>query len=209
METNVKMIQITNAVERYGKLILNEMKEANITCWLAGGALRDYFIGMPVTTDYDMFFPNEAEYKKAREYFEAKECEVKWESDKGCKIKYKEKTYDLVKMFFTNPQATIDAFDFTVSMLAVDNESVYYGETTFIDLAKRQLMINKITYPASSLSRAFRYYAKGFRMCQGEMKKLVEALQDMPKPEPKNEEQSQNEEEKSSGDDLAFFVGID
>ena len=203
------MIQITNAVERYGKLILNEMKEANITCWLAGGALRDYFIGMPVTTDYDMFFPNEAEYKKAREYFEAKECEVKWESDKGCKIKYKEKTYDLVKMFFTNPQATIDAFDFTVSMLAVDNESVYYGETTFIDLAKRQLMINKITYPASSLSRAFRYYAKGFRMCQGEMKKLVEALQDMPKPEPKNEEQSQNEEEKSSGDDLAFFVGID
>lgn len=31
----------------------------------------------------------------------------------------------------------------------------------------------------------------------------------MPKLEPKNEEQSQNEEEKSSGDYLAFFVGID
>jgi len=78
-------IQFKNAVERYGKLILNEMKEANITCWLAGGALRDYFSGVPVTTDYDMFFPNEAEYKKAREYFRAKDCEVKWESDKGCK----------------------------------------------------------------------------------------------------------------------------
>ena len=85
------MIQFENAVKRYGELILNEMKEANIICWLAGGALRDYFIGVPVTTDYDMFFPNEAEYKKAREYFEAKDCEVKWESDKGCKIKYKEK----------------------------------------------------------------------------------------------------------------------
>ena len=46
-------------------------------------------------------------------------------------------------------------------------------------------------------------------MCLGEMKKLVEAIQDMPKPETKNEEQSQNEEEKSSGDDLVFFVGID
>ena len=59
------------------------------------------------------------------------------------------------------------------------------------------------------LFEAFRYYKKGFSMCLGEMKKLVEAIQDMPKPEPKNEEQSQNEEEKSSGDDLAFFVGID
>jgi len=203
------MIQITNAVERYGKLILNEMKEANIKCWLAGGALRDYFMGIPVKTDYDMFFPNEIEYEKARTYFKAKDCEIKWESDNGCKIKYKDRTYDLVKKFFADPQTTIEAFDFTVSMFAVDNEKIYYGETTFIDLAKRQLMINKITYPASTMSRAFRYYKKGFSMCLGEMKKLVEAIQDMPKPEQKKEEQIQNEEEKSSGDDLAFFVGID
>ncbi len=205
-------IQFINAVERYGKIILNEMKEANIICWLAGGALRDYFIGVPVTTDYDMFFPNEAEYKKAREYFEAKDCEVKWESAKGCKVKYKEKTYDLVKMFFTNPQATIDAFDFTASMLAVDNESIYYGETTFIDLAKRQLMINKITYPASSLSRAFRYYAKGFRMCNGEMKKLFDAIQSTPKEEKRtatNTVDVKEQEQMSSGDLGAFFAGID
>jgi len=94
-------------------------------------------------------------------------------------------------------------------MFAVDAETVYYGETTFIDLAKSQLMINKITYPASTMSRAFRYYKKGFSMCVGEMQKLVEAIQDMPKPEPKTEEQSQNEDEKSSGDNLAFFVGIE
>ena len=206
------MIQFENAVKRYGELILNEMKEANVICWLAGGALRDYFIGVPVTTDYDMFFPNEAEYKKAREYFEAKDCEVKWESDKGCKIKYKEKTYDLVKMFFTNPQTTIDTFDFTVSMLAVDNESIYCGETTFIDLAKRQLMINKITYPASSLSRAFRYYTKGFRMCQGEMKKLFDAIQNTPKEEKRtanNTVDVKEQEQMSSGELGAFFAGID
>ena len=66
-------IQFKNAVERYGKIILNEMKEANITCWIAGGALRDYFMGVPVTTDYDMFFPDEATYKKAREQLERSE----------------------------------------------------------------------------------------------------------------------------------------
>ena len=204
-----KMIQITNAVERYGKLILNELKEANINCWLAGGALRDYFAGVVIKTDYDLFFPNDDEYQKCAKYFKEKEAIVIWESDNGMKVKYNKRKFDLVKKFFPGPQETINEFDFTVSQFAVDTEKVYYGETSFIDLAKRQLMINKITFPASTMSRAFRYYKKGFSMCLGEMKKLVEAIQDMPKPEPKNEEQSQNEEEKSSGDDLAFFVGID
>lgn len=207
------MIQFENAVQRYGKIILNEMKEADIKCWLAGGALRDYFMGVPVKTDYDMFFPNEIEYEKARTYFKAKDCEIKWESDNGCKMKYKDCTYDLVKKFFSDPQITIEAFDFTVSMFAVDNEKLYHGETTFIDLAKRQLMINKITYPASSMSRAFRYYKKGFTMCLGEMKKLFEAIQNTQKEEPKQPQENQSEpkkeEEISSGELGAFFVGID
>jgi hypothetical protein len=203
------MVQITNAVERYGKLILNELKEANITCWIAGGALRDYFAGVKVQTDYDLFFPNEIEYEKAKVYFKAKECTIKWESDNGMKVVHNGKTFDLVKKYFPSPKETIEAFDFTVSMFAVDTANVYYGETTFIDLAKRQLMINKITYPASTMSRAFRYYKKCFTMCLGEMKKLVEAIQDMPKVETKKEEESKNDDDKSSGDDLAFFIGID
>ena len=128
-------------------------------------------------------------------------------------MKYKDYTYDLVKKFFSDPQTTIDAFDFTVSMFAVDNEKIYYGETTFIDLAKRQLMINKITYPASSMSRAFRYYKKGFTMSLGEMKKLFEAIQNAPKEETKQSQENQSgakkEEEVSSGELVAFFVGID
>lgn len=203
-----KMIQLDNAVERYGKLILNEMKnEAFVTCWIAGGALRDYFAGVPVTTDYDIFFPNEWEYNKALIYMKFNQAEVKWESDNGCKLLYKNHTYDLVKKYFPDPQSTIEAFDFTVSMFAVDNEKVYYGESSFIDLAKRQLMINKITYAASSLSRAFRYYKKGFVMCSGEMKKLFEAIQQTP---PESEaDQTPTDEQPSSGDLAAFFAGID
>ena len=127
--------------------------------------------------------------------------------------KLKDCTYDLVKKFFADPKTTIEAFDFTVSMFAVDNEKIYHGETTFIDLAKRQLMINKITYPASTLSRAFRYYKKGFTMCLGEMKKLFEAIQNTPKEEPKqpheNQSEPKKEEEVSSGELGAFFIGID
>jgi hypothetical protein len=203
------MTQLTNAVERYGKIILDEMKDAGIKTWMAGGALRDYFMATKITTDYDMFFPNDIEYEKAKTFFKTKGAEIKWESDNGMKVKYNGRIFDLVKKFFESPQSTIDAFDFTVSMFAVDFERVYYGETTFIDLAKRQLMINKITYPASTLSRAFRYYKKGFSMCQGEMKKLVEAIQDMTK-EPKIEHQEGSENPPSGDSGVGtFFLGID
>lgn len=175
------MIQITNAIERYNTIILAEMKEANIKCWIAGGAIRDYFMGTKIKTDYDMFFPNQQEYEKAVVFFKAKNAVVKWESDNGCKVKYNNRTFDLVKHFFSDPQTTIDAFDFTVCMFAVDTDKLYYGETSFIDLAKRQLMINKILYPASTMKRAFKYYEKGFKMCVGEMAKMVEAIRnDMP-----------------------------
>lgn len=202
------MIQFENAVKKYNGIILGELKKAEIKCWIAGGALRDYFMGIPIKTDYDIFFPNETEYEKARTYFNNKNAEIKWESDNGMKIKYNNKIYDLVKIFFPDPQTSIEAFDFTVCMIAIDNDKVYHGETTFIDLAKRQLIINKITYPASTLSRAFRYYKKGFTMCLGEMKRLIKNIQEMPKEVNEKEDSKKNENE-SSGEFDAFFNGID
>jgi hypothetical protein len=90
-------------------------------------------------------------------------------------------------------------------MFAVDNDRVYFGETSFMDLAKRQLMINKLPFPASTMSRAFRYYTKGFRMCSEEMKKIVLAIQEMPK-RVENESEA-DPDDQSSGD--GFFIGID
>jgi len=202
------MIQFDNAVERFGGIILNELKEENIKCWIAGGSLRDYFMSKPITTDYDIFFPNENEYDKAYSYITSKDHKIKWESDNGCKIEYDGKTFDLIKKYFPSPQATIDAFDFTTSMLAIDHKDVYHGKTTFIDLAKRQLMINKITYPASTLSRAFRYTKKGFHLCLGEMKKIIEAIQEMPKKEDEQKNEKENLEEDLSSFD-PMFAGID
>ena len=167
-------------------------------------------MGVPVKTDYDMFFPDADNYQKAYNYFKSKDCKIKWESENGCKIVYDGNTYDLVKKYFANPQTTIEAFDFTVSMFAVDLEKIYHGETTFIDLAKRQLMFNKITYPASTMSRAFRYYKKGFVMCIGEMRKLFEAIKKEGAALNLNQSNGLNNDEIiSSGENMKFFIGID
>lgn len=204
------MQQLKNTINHFNKIILDELKENNIRACVAGGAVRDYFMGVFTKTDYDLFFPDEKNLKLAIEYFKSKECEVKWESDNGMKVKHNGKTFDLIKKIFGAPEELINEFDFTVSMFAVDNDKVYYGESSFIDLCKRQLMLNKVTYPASTLSRAFRYYQKGFKMCSEEMKKLVESIQNMPKQEEKKNEASGvtaiDISEQSSGD---FFAGID
>jgi len=174
------MIQLDNTVEKFKKIILEELAEEGIICWIAGGSVRDHFMGLAeANTDYDLFFPNETEFDSALDYFRNLDgVQIKWESNNGVKLVYNNRTFDLVKKFFNNPQETIDAFDFTVSMFAVDMNKVYWGESSFIDLAKRQLMINKITYAASSLSRAFRYMKKGFSICKEETAKLFFAIQD-------------------------------
>jgi hypothetical protein len=203
------MIQLTNAVERYKKIILDELFENGIYCWIAGGAIRDYFMGTKIKTDYDLFFPNEEQYEKAKKHFINNNAAIKWESDNGMKFSYKGRTYDLIKHYFTGAQETIDNFDFTVSMFAVDRDKVYYGETSFIDLAKRQLMINKITYPASTMSRAFRYHKKGFSICLGEQKKLFLAIKEFELPQQQQQETGEQPAEPTSGDLADFFIGID
>lgn len=195
------MIQLDNTVEKFQRIILMELNARLIKVWVAGGAVRDHFMGVPAKTDIDLFFPKEDDYEHTKAYFIDREAEVKWESENGMKVEYEGFTFDLVKHFFPDPRATIEAFDFTVSMFAVDSRKVYHGESSFIDLAKRQLMINKITYPASTMRRAFRYYTKGFRMCSDEMKKLAEALM-----RHNLEPISTEEENESSG---RFFRGID
>jgi hypothetical protein len=200
------MIQFDNAVEKFNEIVLKELYENDIKCWIAGGSLRDYFMGIPLNTDFDIFFPDQTQYEKAKKYFEDKKADVKWESENGMKVVYEKHTFDLIKIFFPSPMDTINNFDFTVSMFAVDKEKVYHGETSFIDLSKRQLMFNKILYPASSLSRSFRYLTKGFKICKGETKKLCEAIQNMPKEE-KKEETNQNIDDQLRSS--LFFLGID
>jgi hypothetical protein len=201
------MIQFENAVNHFNRVILKELQSANIKCWVAGGVLRDYFMGIPMKTDYDLFFPDQIEYEKTAMYFRVKNAVIVWESENGMKVEYSGRVYDLVKKFFPTPVDTINNFDFTVCMFAVDGKEIYHGETTFIDLAKRQLIINNLNYPASTMRRAFRYYKKGFTMCVGEMKKLAEAIQGTPI-ESKPPENNNNERE-SSGEAMRFFRGID
>jgi hypothetical protein len=219
VENKQQPIQFQNCVKKFNSIILNELKENNIKCWIAGGSVRDYFQSIPINTDIDIFFPNETEMNKCLEYFKKSEIsEILWESEHGCKIKYKKHTFDIIKHYFNSPIDSIENFDFTVSMFAVDNDYVYHGETSFIDLSKKQIMINKITYPPSTMKRIIKYTKKGFYICDGELKKAIIAIENTPKEKQINESipvsvkdnttTVQDNKEETSFTDI-FFIGID
>lgn len=191
------IIQFSNCIDFFNKMILTELTPV-CKCWIAGGCVRDYFSIGRISSDIDFYFPTDEEFEKCKQYLlhqdfvEVEEAQddgsvqkVKkekplatflFENENVIKLKYKGRKVDIIKKLFSSPQETIDAFDFTVCCAAVDGVKIYHHETFFIDLAKRQLMINQLPFPLSTLSRLQRYVQKGYYMCNGEMLKLSQAI---------------------------------
>jgi hypothetical protein len=165
-------VKVKSYKSPFNKLILDDLKANNINCWIAGGCLRDYFSGRNIVTDCDMFFPNDQEYSKTRQFLLNKGGDIIWESDNGVKFNYKDNTFDLVKFHAKDPMETIKKFDFTVSQFAIDGDKLYYGNSSFDDLKENKLVLNYITNPFSTLKRALSHYGKGFYMDSDEMAKL-------------------------------------
>lgn len=190
------LVQLENCVKFFSKLILNELKDVCIT-WVGGGCVRDYFSVGKLTSDIDLYFTCVEDFEKCKKYLleqtivniereedgktiierYPKPKAVKgYENDNVLKLKYKGRDYDLVKKYFPSAADTIKQFDFTVCCGAVDLGNVYTHETFFIDLAKRQLMINELPFPLSTMWRMQKYIQKGYYMCSGEMLKLSKAI---------------------------------
>lgn len=200
--------QLENCVKYFSKQILAELKDVCIT-WVGGGCVRDYFSVGKLTSDIDLYFPCEEDYTKCKKYlieqstitiskeeegktiitkFPKSKAKIIFENDNVTKIIYKGRPYDLVKKWFPSAAETIKEFDFTVCCATVDIENVYVHDTFFIDLAKRQLMINKLPFPLSTMWRMQKYIQKGFYMCSGEMLKLSKAIGELQTNTPQGEE---------------------
>lgn len=145
--------------------------------WLAGGALRSLLAGEKLDSDLDLFFPDQAAFEVAAAAAEAKGATVTFENDNTRRIKLDGfRPIDLVKKFFPSATGVIEAFDFTVSCVAMDESFLYYHDTFFIDLAQRRLMINALPYPLSTMHRVQKYVRRGFRICPQETLKIATAL---------------------------------
>lgn len=190
------MIQLDNCVKYFNRVILDELKSYG-SVWVAGGCVRDYFSVGKLSSDIDLYFPTQSDFDGVKKYLveqtykqvieknddkeiikqlPKKKAKVIFENDNVIKLLYNGRQFDLVKKFFASASDCINEFDFTVCSAAVDIKQVYTHETFFIDLSKRQLMINKLPFPLSTMRRMQKYIQRGYYMCSGEMLKLSKAI---------------------------------
>ncbi len=79
--------------------------------------------------------------------------------------------------FSGDPESLIDSFDFTACQFASNSDlsAFYTGETSVHDAVNRLLRINKLTFPAHSMRRSYKYVAKGYEMTMTEVLAMVQA----------------------------------
>jgi len=170
--------QFENAISYFKKTILDELED--IKCWVAGGAVRDYFsLGYP-KSDIDIFFPDEEQYNAADSKLKDNGHKCVVDNGSGKMYKVKTRLIHIVKShFFDSPIATIGSFDFTVCCASVSRGDVEHVGTFFQDLARRRLVINALPFPLSTMQRLQKYIKKGYWICNGGLLRIAKAIKEI------------------------------
>jgi len=183
--------QLIDAVDYFRELILNELE--NCYCWIGGGATRDFFLYGGVLkelSDIDIFFPNQQNYDLAKSYFISHGYTLVYENENATRWQKEnnpnEYVFELIKIFYRDPKHCIKAFDFTVCCCAIDRSGIYYHETFFMDLARKNLIINDLGNPEGTFFRIKKYMDKGFDIRKDQITILFDAIRNPASNQPVN-----------------------
>ena len=167
--------------------VLNFIAFSNTQGWIAGGFLRRILENNKIfESDIDLFFPNQVNYDKFKDYLTSKGFKLTKENDKNStwlgltKSELSEPIaveIQLIKVkFFSEITELIDEFDFTNCMLATNlanPQEIVHGSLTLLDIGQKRLVVNKITYPIASLRRLIKYVKQGYYACEGCLQQLL------------------------------------
>ena len=182
-------LDFTNFCQRSGKdpFMVDAIRETFNTkgSWLGGGAIRRTLMGMPLDSDFDFFFENEdslggfsdnaiaagLKQTKETEHHQQFEGDFEGEQIKVQAIKFQ---------YYKTPVEVIDSFDYTITMFALQGDTLYTTPESLWDLGRKRLALNKVTYPVSTLRRMLKYSRQGFTACSGCMSDLFKMTVENP-----------------------------
>ena len=155
--------------------------------WIAGGALRSLVANEDHVSDYDFFFKSEEQLKEARSMLEASAAIkiLNKRSNDHCdtySLVVPDKEYNKFEVqlvhisYYDSVEVLLESFDYTICQFAYDGSDLYTGEYSILDLMRRRLAVNKITYPVSSVRRMIKYTNKNFTACSGCITKVLEKV---------------------------------
>lgn len=79
-------------------------------------------------------------------------------------------------MWYNHPSVILDSFDFTISQVAANGETVWFNPLAPLDLARKRLVIHRVLFAASTLGRLAKYAKRGYYACPGALQRLSEAV---------------------------------
>ncbi len=151
--------------------------------WVAGGAPRRAITNKE-ESDFDFFFPSEdalaAFVSRLKESGFEVSSDGKMNTTLFGKIgeeKQRSVKVQAIKIYAPTVEEVLSSFDFTICMFGDDGtgELVMHDMAIF-DLLNKRLVVNRISYAASSVRRMLKYAKQGYTLCDGAITALLEAV---------------------------------
>lgn len=149
--------------------------------WLGGGAARRAFFGEPITTDLDLLF-------RSAEQFDIFVMSVDAKHQDGYKEKPHLIEFNLPQQFgaykvqamrhrwFDSPWKVIEDFDYSICQFVFDGGTMYCGQWAITDHHERRLRFTNPHCPVSTIMRAAKYGAYGFKMDEDNARQIAREI---------------------------------
>lgn len=132
-------------------------------CILAGGSLRKMVDSSDVIQDYDLFFLSEDAIEQTRGKLLSLGFEVIFECSEMTTLRLESEKIQLIKLtIYDSVESILESFDFTACMAATDGVSIWFTTSFVKDVKRRELRLNKLSYPIATLKRFAKYVVKGY-----------------------------------------------
>lgn len=156
--------------------------------WVAGGLLRRVVAETSLDgTDIDVFFANEEQRIRFEEALVGKGAQIKRVGETlSVFTMYVPATGDTTEIqciylrYYSSPEDVIDTFDFTICQIAHDGTDFVFGDFTLWDLARKRLVLHKLTYPVATIRRVLKYTKQGFYICAGAIQEILQTVASNP-----------------------------
>lgn len=149
--------------------------------FIAGGAIRQWFVGKEPVSDVDVFGTSE---EVLTNFVKTKLIGAKKlvENDRLESYSWNDQLIQVIHYsYYSKMEELLDSFDYNVCQFGWDGKDIYSTVYAVSSVLRGHLGVHKITkeLAADSLRRAFKYQKKGYEPCGGTIKKIAESFLDI------------------------------
>ncbi len=132
--------------------------------YLAGGALRAVLNNENIN-DFDFFFQSKELRNQFLKFLEGEKAVITFRcpADKLCCLKINDIKVQLISNeYYTDKESVIKFFDFNVSRFCLEGTTLLTYSSAMADLINKELTLNALTYPSSTIKRIAKYISYGY-----------------------------------------------